>query len=386
MSREITLPLGLMSDAALAGRGEGRELVLHVPKDYDSLLKSAVEQSEVLGVQRLLTLARNGRIARISWAPEMAARIEKSASLYPLLAVAILLQGVAHFVARPGADDLPLLLDAARKSVLRHSLSRDMFSDSDIVVCADSLGVPPPRDLYQPGTRRLRAREDFEALVIDALTAQGFGQLGDSFMRGSASALGVIVAELFENTEVHGRYTLSGAPVGPDSVRGLILRRVSFTLPSHRIRNVQVAPRSIDCFELSVFDAGLGYFSSYLRKHLDESVDLNEEWKVLHNCLVRHYHPELEDRRAGHRAMGLYEVLRAIQSLKGRIEFRTGRLFAYRTFMDGEVQALLEEKAEFAHRAWPKPRLLDVERRYVALPSEHERLVGASVRVLVPLQ
>lgn len=386
MPRELTLPLDLMSDVALAGRDEHEGLVLHVPKDYDGLLKSAAGESEVLGVQRLLTLARGGHIARIIWSPEMAARIERSASIYPLLAVALLLQGVAHVVSRPDSPDSPLAADAARKSVLRHLLARDMFSDSDIVVCADSLGVPPPRDLYQPGTRRLRTREDFEALVIDALTAQGFSQLGDSFMRSSASALGVIVAELFENTEVHGRYGLSGAPVGPDSVRGLILKRVSITLPPKWVGTRLVDARSIDCFELSVFDAGIGYFSAYSKKPLSEAVDLTEEWKVLHNCLIRHYHPELEDRRAGHRAMGLYEVLRAIQSLKGRIEFRTGRLFAYRTFMDGEVQALLEERANFAHRAWPKPRLLDVERKYVALPSEYEPLVGASVRVLVPLQ
>jgi hypothetical protein len=35
--------------------------------------------------------------------------------------------------------------------------------------------------------------------------------------------------------------------------------------------------------------------------------------------------------------------------------------------------------------AWPEPRLLDLDKRYLALPTEHELLVGASVRILVPL-
>jgi hypothetical protein len=83
--------------------------------------------------------------------------------------------------------------------------------------------------------------------------------------------------------------------------------------------------------------------------------------------------------------MGLYEVLRAIQSLKGRVEIRTGRLFAYRTFLDGQVQAQMQPMATMAHFAWPKPRLLDVEKKYVAVPSKQDALVGTSVRVVVPL-
>ena len=33
----------------------------------------------------------------------------------------------------------------------------------------------------------------------------------------------------------------------------------------------------------------------------------------------------------------------------------------------------------------PKPRLLDAEKKYVAVPSEHDALIGTSVRVVVPI-
>lgn len=78
-------------------------------------------------------------------------------------------------------------------------------------------------------------------------------------------------------------------------------------------------------------------------------------------------------------------MLRAIQALKGRIEIRTGRLFAYRTFLDGELQAQMQPRTEFSRLAWPVPKLLDVGKKYVANPSANEHLIGASVRIIVPL-
>jgi hypothetical protein len=41
--------------------------------------------------------------------------------------------------------------------------------------------------------------------------------------------------------------------------------------------------------------------------------------------------------------MGLYEVLRALQTLKGYIEIRTGRLFAQRTFFEGALQPQMKK-------------------------------------------
>ena len=57
----------------------------------------------------------------------------------------------------------------------------------------------------------------------------------------------------------------------------------------------------------------------------------------MHKCFARHSNPEQLDHRERQRGMGLYEVLRALQELEGSIEVRTGRLFAYRSFFEGEL-------------------------------------------------
>ena len=386
MPHAISLPLDLMSDSALGGPADaGIRMEVRVPDDYETLMASARGQSEVLGIQRLLTLARRGTMLRVVWQPAIAKKAISSSSIFPLLGVLLLLQGAEHWVRQADGRESALAIDSARKAIFRHRLAKDLFSDSEFVVSADSLGESLPPDLYDTRSRKLRSRDDFETLVIDALSAQKQRSYSDAIAFASANALGVIVAELFENTEIHAKLDLSGKPLKPNSLRGVVLKRVSVELPSLKGSPKGSPTRKVDCFEVSVFDSGIGYYPSYMRQELGPQVSLTDEWKVLHNCLVRHYHPEMADRRAGHRAMGLYEVLRAIQSLKGRIEIRTGRLYAYRTFLDGQLQAQMEEQGEFAHRAWPKPKLLDVEKRYAAVPSEQELLVGSSVRVIVPL-
>ena len=375
-----------MSEAAVGVQAEsGKPLRLFVPDDYEDLLAAAKGQSEVLGIQRLLTLARSGAALRVSWQPAIAKKAFASGSIYPLLAVLLLIQDAEHWLVQADGQESKQAVDSVRRAIARHRLARDFFADSDIVVCADSLGEGVPADLYDAASRRLRSREDFETLVVDALAAQKHGSVGSATANSSVSALGVIVAELFENTDMHAKLDLNGKPLKADSIRGVMLKRVVIDVPPDKGAPKGTMPKPVECFEVSVFDSGLGYYPSYTRRSLESTVDLKDEWKVLHNCLERHYYPELTDNRAGHRAMGLYEVLRAIQSLKGRVEIRTGRLYAYRTFLDGQVQAQMQPMAAMAHLAWPKPMLLDVEKKYVAVPSKHDALVGTSVRVVVPL-
>ena len=382
----LRLPIDLMAEASIGERAKpGEPLRLFVPDDYEDLLVAAKGQSEVLGIQRLLTLARRGSALRVNWQPAIAKKAFASSSIYPLLVVLLLIQNAEHWLVQKDGQESKLTVDAVRRTIARHRLAKDFFADSDIVVCADSLGQGLPADLYDTTSRRLLSREDFETLVVDALFAQKHGSIGRAASYSSVSALGVIVAELFENTDMHAKLDLEGKPLKSDSIRGVILKRVAIDVSPDKGSPKGSMPKPVECFEVSVFDSGLGYYASYTRQPLEPTVALKDEWKVLHNCLERHYYPELTDSRAGHRAMGLYEVLRAIQSLKGRVEIRTGRLYAYRTFLDGQVQAQMQPMAAMAHLAWPKPRLLDVEKKYVAVPSEHDTLIGVSVRVIVPL-
>lgn len=380
----IRLPLDVMSDAALDALA-ATSLLVTVPDDYEAQLESAGGQSEVLGIQRLLTIGRRGLDVRVEWQPTIAGKVTSSSSIYPLLCVLLLLEGAKHWVAHPDGTTTPLALDNARRQVFKHRFAKDMFADSDVVVCADSRGENLPRDLYDLRSGKLRSREDFETLIVDALGAHKNNSSRKEASYQDVSALGVIVAELFENTDMHARLDLDGKPFRTNCLRGVMFKRVHINVPPDKTAPKGAKPRRVDCFEVSVFDSGMGYYSSYTRKPGGTGDDLTDEWKVLHNCLERHYHPDLADGRAGHRAMGLYEVLRAIQTLGGRIEVRTGRLYAYRTFLDGEIQAQMQPMADLAHFAWPKPKLLDVDKKYVAVPSEHEKLVGTAVRVIVPV-
>lgn len=383
--KPIELPVGLMeSNPSVARATAGDTLYLVVSSSYEVEMQAAIGQSEAIAIQRLLTLVRRKVHLEVQWDEEFSKRVLNGPTIYPLLAVLLLLSQCTHRTASGKAFPQPNF-ERCRRDVLQHRLVRDLFSDSDVLICSDASGHPLPVDLYMPGRSRLRPREDYETLILDALAAQVGSSVAKDDIYRNGAALGRIVAELFENTDVHGKFDLLGRPLPRDSFRGLIFKRVKIQVPVARPAPNSSRERIVECFEASVFDSGVGYFSAYTKNSSTEVAPLEDEWKVLHNCLERHYHPELSDHRAGHRAMGLYEVLKAIQALKGRIEIRTGRLYAYRTFLDGELQAQMRPKASMAHIAWPVPRLLDVDKRYSARPTEMEPVIGASVRILVPL-
>lgn len=380
----LELPNGLLADLDwIDAVGDQTTIILKVSEDYLSQSVVFDHIPEVIGIQRLLTLAKAGVTFDVIWSEETWSRVSSSAAIFPLLGVLVLLARATHSMLI--ADGTKTRLDCvdAVKKLLKHRFARDPFADSELVVCADARGGVLPWDFYLPNTQSLRPRDDFETLVVDALTAHVAEGASRELIYRNASALGVVVAELFENSDMHGRLDLTGKPLGPDAIRGVIFKRIKVELPLVRREKNSPSSKTVECFEVSVFDSGVGYFESYTRG--EQLGELDYEWKVLHNCLERHYHPNIKDHRPNHRAMGLYEVLRAIQTLKGRIEIRTGRLYAYRTFLDSELQVQMTEKAPMAYHSWPKPKLLDFDKRYVAFPTAHESVCGSSVRIVIPL-
>lgn len=363
-------------------------LRVRVTDDYEALVAAISGWSEVLAIQTLLTAAKLADRLVVEWQAGIAKKAFASPTIFPLLAVLLVLRDAEHIhdeaaVGHGGHFDLA----TARSAIHTHVLSKGFFVDSQIVLCADSLGKSTPRDLYDPKTRRLRSREDTETVVLDLLAGHQYeADRESSFSR--PKALAIVVAELFENTHLHGRIDLDRRPVGPNSVRGLVIKRLGMKLPPKRGTKDGSAGKTVAALELSIFDAGIGYFSSFTREKLGPTTELKYEWKVLHNCLERHYNPEVPDQRSSHRGLGLNEVLRSLQSLRGMLEIRTGRLFAYRSFVEGEIQPQMQTNPSdwTPIRIWPKPVLLDTAKRYVAQPTEHEELIGSSVRILVPLE
>ncbi|WP_295380821.1 hypothetical protein [uncultured Pseudacidovorax sp.] len=380
----IELPLDLTRDRGEdpASPPEGQACVFRIPENYVELAGQPDLPSEVFLIQRLLTIARQDVVVGIEWSGRIAGRLQESASLYPLLAVVISLTGARHSIESLSQEQADALVSAARKSIARYRLTADLFSDSQIALCADNLGLSRPRDLYEAGSGTVARRENFETMMLDVISRLLGSSVESAVAFRNARALGVIVAELFENTHMHARFDLSGRPLGPNAMRGLVMKRIQLARPA----GSGGQPSTVDCLEILIFDTGVGYYPSYTRQPVTVETNLTEEWKVLHNCLERHYYPELEDSRAAHKAMGLAEVLKLIQALQGRIEIRTGRLYAYRTFMSGDLQAQMEKRSSrFAHIAWPRPKMLDVAKRYIAIPSQHPTVVGSAVRVVVPL-
>jgi hypothetical protein len=381
---ELRLPEALLTDFQWAsGTSLGTQIRLRIPADYSTLMEFGPTASEVLAVQRLITLARIANI-RVLWEDRAWKAVSEDTSRYPLLSVLLVLPHVQHAIQSDGSET-PLDVSTARNSALNHRLAMSAALPSDITLCLEGVGTGVSADLYNPSTLRLHPREYFESMAVEALTTNLPVGAAAQRVYDHAALLGTILAELIENSEMHGRLGADGRPILDKGVRGLLFRRVKMILPVPKAQKGQPKTREVSCLEASIFDSGIGYFASYTHGTLTADTELKHEWQVLHNCLERHYHPELSDSRPKHRGLGLYEVLRALQALKGRIEFRTGRLYAYRTFLDGELQTQMKPRAPFAHLAWPEPRLLDVDKRYLAMPTKHEQLVGASVRILVPL-
>lgn len=383
----IQLPDALLDDkvvTAMLATGLSATNI-KVPNNYEALLAAEPFQSEVLAIQRLLTLPRLSTGLKVIWGDGIAKRVVASPAIYPMLAVLLLIHNAQHEVVDMHGQQFPLDASKVRNSLAKYQLKADLFADTQILACADSRGYGRPPDLYDPKTGKLRSRDDFETMVVDILARQIANDVERANSFSFSMALGVIVAELFENTDMHGKLELTGAPVKPNGIRGLVIKRIKVLVPQKKIGKGKPPMIDAPCLELSVFDSGIGYYPSYSKRALTKETDLKEEWKVLHNCLERHYYPELADSRVGHRAMGLYEVLRALNTLNGKIEIRTGRLFAYRSFLKGDLPTQMEAADSPDRPGRPKPKLVDVEKQYLAIPSANEVLIGSSVRVIVPL-
>ena len=383
--RSITLPLGISereSPLSELKKLTGR-LELVVPDDYEQLVRSSELNGEVFAIQRLLAISRLEIQITVLWGLAISQRLPEISRLQPLLAVALMLQGVDHRLAGLELPHAEQLLTTARQGVLKHRLIRDLFSPSQLLLCADSRGHGRPEQLYVSRGGALRPRSHFETLVQEVLATELQATADTAKQFKWASNLGVIVAELFENTDVHAMSDLSGARFSTNAMRGLMFKRIQLNV---RLRGGDNKLSDVvkDCLEISVFDTGLGYLRSFTRS--EESRDIEFEWRVLHKCLERHFDEDIPEPRPGHRALGLAEVLRSLQTLAGRIEIRTGRTFGYRTFIDGQLQAQMHPLgSEWSRFAWPKPKLLDATKKVVAIPTAHEDIIGSAIRVVVPL-
>ena len=179
--------------------------------------------------------------------------------------MALCLNNAEH--ALPPDAKLPAdAFERARTKLLGHQLAADMFSDRQALICLDYERPSLPSDLYEPSTRKLRPEVDFESLVDDLIYAQhgaGFKAKNLSKLR---MALAVILRELLENTDDHAKSDFDGRVLKPNSIRGLVVKRIleNRRFPMRTANNLPPVP----CLEFTIFDSGIGYFNSYRRQLL----------------------------------------------------------------------------------------------------------------------
>jgi hypothetical protein len=390
MSR-LRLPIDLQTDHYdIKKYVVGGAVTIEVPDEYLLNNANSWSLSEVICIQRLVALANVAIEINVIWGDEPIRQVLRSPSIFPLLAVLLCIDRATHF----SGQQAKLEVAKSRKEIYEYLLQADLFSDVQILLCADNRGHGRPKALYQAKTGTLISRGDFES-VIDTLlsTHTGYG-IGSSKAVFFIQAIATIVAELFENTEIHGRLGLDKKPIAQNGLRGIVFKRIKISHQEHVLpdqsQNVSQFHRKkeikeADALEISVFDSGVGFYSSYTRNELTSAVTVSEEWDVVHKCLERHYDDGDPNFRPSHRAMGLYEVLRALKMVNGILEVRSGRTYGYRTFAPGEMQFQLESSASSKRPNMPKPVLLDHTRKYVTVPTAHEYVVGSSIRVIIPL-
>jgi hypothetical protein len=384
----------------------GLDIVVAVPDSYLGDARFDSPGVEGLAIQRLITLAHGCATLQFEWEAGALNRVLGSPAVLPLAAVALCLNNGTH--QWPKSSKLTNeSFEKARVALLNHRLSADMFSERQVLVCLDSQRPSLPFDLYDPSTRRLRPDADFESLIDDLV----FAQHGAGFQAEKLSklrlALAVILRELLENTDDHAKTDGEGSVLKPNSIRGVLVKRIleSRRLPKAGAVNAPPVP----CLEFTVFDSGIGYYNSYRRQLLqgqargepvvvgDKQADIirqfelgpnvpaETEYAIVLKCLARHSDKAIPDPRPGHRGMGLYEVLRALKMMQGMLEVRTGRIHGYRSFLEGELRMLLEPESSETRPGMPKASLLDVDRKLATTPAVREPVRGCVVRIVVPL-
>lgn len=386
----------------------GCDVFIEVPDSYLSDERFELAGIEGLAIQRLITLAHDAASLKVLWHAASARRLLESPSLNPLAAVVLCLMNAEHTLTKD-AELHPDAFERARKKLLGHQLAADMFSERQVLICLDFERPSLPSDLYEPSTRKLRPEADFESLVDDLVYSQhgaGFNAKNLSKLR---MALAVILRELLENTDDHAKSDIEGRVLKPNSIRGLVVKRIleNRRFPARTANNLPPVP----CLEFTIFDSGIGYYNSYRRqllrgqargepvvvgdKHADTirrfelgpDVPVETEYAIVLKCLERHSENAraIPDSRPGHRGMGLYEVLRALKMMQGMLEIRTGRIHGYRSFLEGELRIQLEPETSDTRPGMPKASLLDVDRKVTSYPSPRDIVRGSVVRIVVPL-
>jgi hypothetical protein len=203
--------------------------------------------------------------------------------------------------------------------------------------------VPP---CYFP-TGKVRYRDDFVALANSMAKKATSGRGGSPITSDVRRPLGAILHELFKNTHEWARTDEDGVPL-LRSVRGILAQGHSWA-EQEAMQAADGSPALAEYLtapgvrasggrwrflEVSVFDSGPGLARRWFSGHPGGAADPasptpEEECQACVECFKRWNSSTL----AGHKGLGLHEVMRTLSHLNAFFRVRTGRLSLYRDFV-----------------------------------------------------
>lgn len=229
----------------------------------------------------------------------------------------------------------------------------------------------------------MRGLGDFESLtkkLIGVCDPSIVNHLPNTFIQ----SLGLLIRELFENTNDHGSADDFGQSYSWNrpNVRAISAKFISF---NHNDKNVmeifddvphrlffqkmllsKASERQTNFIELSVIDCGVGIAKKWL-SHIDPHKNINDVSIEEEEKLVREtFELGKTSKQINGTGVGLFTVIKSLVMMKALLRLRTGRLCLYQDFSSGGGAAF-----EPAH--WLKDR------------KKLARTVGTSFSILIPL-
>jgi hypothetical protein len=199
--------------------------------------------------------------------------------------------------------------------------------------------------VYNKG--ELRPPEEFENLsdVLIDIATKNNKSVKEEFQNLEQELTGILY-EAFDNTNKWARHSFTGKILNP-SVRGIYSRFYKLerkNIPAYTNSNgltkyfSEISLRNpgeyrfITFLEVSIFDSGSGLAQRYSGKSLSE-MSLEQEYKFLIDCLMKHNTSHKELGVAGGRGIGLHTIMELLDKKKGYLRIRSGRMSLYRDFL-----------------------------------------------------
>ena len=251
-----------------------------------------------------------------------------------------------------------------RLSRMRNGAQGAKAGANVLLLCADDTSYAHLPSLYhQDEDRSVKGVADIQKLASDILQATIPYRKAEPFHATIQEYMGVILYELFQNTDEWATKDLRGRRIR-NSVRGIESHlhrgyqkallgiigesRVLGGYIGHERFSSVKQPRAF--LELSIFDSGPGLAQRRLRKSLDSGVTLQEEHQAVLGCLMKW----ATTSSASHKGIGLHRVLETLTLAGGFLRLRTGRLSLQRDFVKWPYQG-----AYSGPDPGPEPFLLD---------------------------